>query len=73
MDEYTITGPSVTVPPKPGSRVKWLLVVLFAFIVFAGAMIGGYYLTHSDTPFFTYYVSKIMLTVSIANRNCGSP
>ncbi|MGA2918202.1 signal peptide peptidase SppA [Methanoregula sp.] len=49
MDEYTITGPSVTVPPKPGSRVKWLLVVLFAFIVFAGAMIGGYYLTHSDT------------------------
>jgi protease-4 len=29
--------------------VKWLLVVLFALIVFAGAMIGGYYLTHSDT------------------------
>jgi protease-4 len=29
--------------------VKWLLVVLFALVVFAGAMIGGYYLTHSDT------------------------
>jgi protease IV len=49
MDEYTITGPVVAAPPPPGSRMKWFLVILFALIVFSGAMIGGYYLTHANT------------------------
>jgi protease-4 len=48
MDEYTITGPIVATPPSPGSRLKWFLVIVFALIVFAGAVTGGYYLTHND-------------------------
>jgi len=53
MDEQTYTYVSTGIqpaaaPPAPVSRLKWLLVILFAVIVFFGALIGGYYLTHAD-------------------------
>src|SRR5208337_153709 len=69
MDEYTITGPTIIVQPKPGSRLKWLLLVLFALIVFAGALIGGYYLTHADTHGVT--VVRMAGTIASGDVNDG--
>jgi protease-4 len=68
---YTTTGPSANVPQKPGSRLKWILAGVFALIVFAGALIGGYYLTHADT---THGVTVIRMegTIVSGDTNDGT-
>jgi protease-4 len=42
-------APVVAPAPVPGSRLKWVAVILFALIILSAAVIGVYYYSHSDT------------------------
>ena len=68
---YTSMGSSTTVPKKPVSRLKWILVGVCSLIVVTGALIGGYYLSHVGT---NHGVTVIRMegTIAAGDENDGT-
>ncbi|MFA4877808.1 MAG: signal peptide peptidase SppA [Methanoregula sp.] len=47
--QWPVVGPQASGAPKPGSGLKWFLVIIAGLLVVACFVFSTYYLTHDDT------------------------